>query len=302
MAAITFFTQGPDGRYAPTKYARSLWAPRTLNGPAICAIAAETAEAEAGHTSTGLRPARFTIDLFKAAREVPTLTRSRVVRDGRRIRVVDVEVLQFLDADAADAAVDESTEPVLVARATTVFLRPSTPPPGQRWQPATQDDFPRPPATEPGSYEAWFGHDKNVNGGLEPFWDNNIGSHQNAARKRMWTVPIGGVTSPPSPFVRSVTGAEATSLMGNWGSSGIGFINCDLTVTLARLPVGDRVGLQADTHLEADGISTSTSGLFDEQGRFGTGIVTAVNNAAAEIDFTAAANQGPVSDNPSAAE
>ena len=44
--------------------------------------------------------------------------------------------------------------------------------------------------------------------------------------------------------------------------------------------------MEADSHVENDGISVSTSGLYDEHGMFGTGLVTAVNNAAAEIDFT----------------
>ncbi len=90
----------------------------------------------------------------------------------------------------------------------------------------------------------------------------------------------------PSPYVRVVMAAESTSLVTNWGSEGIGYINCDLTVAISRLPEGDRVGLQADTHITADGLSVGTATLFDARGPIGTGMVTAVSNAAAQIDFS----------------
>ena len=89
-----------------------------------------------------------------------------------------------------------------------------------------------------------------------------------------------------TPFVRAAISAESTSLICNWGTTGIGFINCDLTVALSRLPRGDRIGVEADSHAEHDGISASTAGLYDVDGMWGVGMVTAVNNAAAEIDFT----------------
>ena len=40
--------------------------------------------------------------------------------------------------------------------------------------------------------------------------------------------------------------AEATSLVTNLGTHGVGYINGDLTVGFARLPVGDWIGVQAD--------------------------------------------------------
>jgi hypothetical protein len=59
-----------------------------------------------------------------------------------------------------------------------------------------------------------------------------------------------------SPFVRAVMIAGATSLvtnLGNWAS---------------------------------DGISVGTATLIDTQGAFGSGMVTAVANPAAQIDFS----------------
>ncbi len=52
---------------------------------------------------------------------------------------------------------------------------------------------------------------------------------------------------------------ETTSLMTNWGTAGIGFINADLTLALSRLPEGPEIGIEADNHLSVDGISVGST-------------------------------------------
>ena len=54
---------------------------------------------------------------------------------------------------------------------------------------------------------------------------------------------------------------------------------------LSRLPVDDWIGLEADSHWASDGIAVGAATLFDRDGAFGTGLVTAVSNPAAQIDF-----------------
>ncbi|GAB22808.1 hypothetical protein GOPIP_031_04300 [Gordonia polyisoprenivorans NBRC 16320 = JCM 10675] len=274
MSDIAFFRPDTDGRVLPLAYARSLWAPGTLNGPAVCALAAHAAEQRIAEP--GFRAARFTIDLFKAAREIPTSTRARVLRSGGRIRVAEVDVVQFPDDSAAEAE-------VIVARATAVFLRESQNPPGQRWQRDVGARTFSPPTTAVDDWAPRFASDAAGVGE----WDSNMGNHQNGLRKRVWTRAAPAVVGAElTPFVRAAISAESTSLICNWGTTGIGFINCDLTVALSRLPRGDRIGVEADSHTEHDGISASTAGLYDVDGMWGVGMVTAVNNAAAEIDFT----------------
>lgn len=286
MDDYAFFIPVDGGDADPTPYARSLWAPGTLNGPAVCALAALRAEELAADTDAGaaFRPARFTIDLFKVARDVRTRTRQRVARAGRRIRVVEVDVLQADAGQAGHQHADDPHDGVLVARATAVFLAESSNPPGERWsRPPGWTTF-TPPDGEIDDPFPRFSSDTPESGGA---WGSDMKEHQNGARKRLWT--RGGTAlagHPVTPFARAVTAAESTSLAGNWGSTGIGFINCDLTVALSRLPVGDRVGVEADSHTEFDGISVSTSGLYDRSGMFGVGMVTAVDNRAAQIDFT----------------
>lgn len=272
MAELTFFTRDAASRYLPAPRAFSLWGPDALNGPAVCAVAAHAVEDR--HSRAGWRPARFTIELFKAARGLPTQVRTRVARSGGRILVVDFDVVQDVPA----------TGETLVASGVTVFLSESTNPPGSRWsRPAAELTF-SPPSSDDcrdgDDVRPWFGGDDG--------WTSVMSDLQHAGRKRMWSAPIPVAPGAPlTPFQRAVIAAESTSLMTNWGEGGIGFINCDLTVAIARLPRGTRIGVESDSHLEADGISIGTASLYDETGPFGSATVTAVENTRAMIDFTA---------------
>jgi hypothetical protein len=117
-------------------------------------------------------------------------------------------------------------------------------------------------------------------------WDPDGAVHQNTSRKRVYHRTIDVVAGEAaSPFVRTVVASEATSLVTNLGTRGIGYINGDLTTALSRLPLGDYIGVQADSHWCADGISVGSATLFDDSGPFGTGMVTAIANPAAQIDF-----------------
>ncbi|MFZ2511537.1 MAG: acyl-CoA thioesterase domain-containing protein [Gordonia sp. (in: high G+C Gram-positive bacteria)] len=266
MAEHTFFTRDTASRYLPAPRAFSLWGPDALNGPAVCAVAAHAVET--GHTRAGWRPARFTIELFKAARGLPTEVRTRVARSGGRILVIDFDVLQD----------DPESREVLVASGVTVFLREGTNPPGSRWsRPAAELTFAAPIVDDTDAHPR-FGGDAG--------WTSTMADMQHAERKRMWSAPIPvAPDSPLTAFQRAVIGGESASLMTNWGEGGIGFINCDLTVAIARLPRGTRIGIEADSHWEADGISIGTASLYDEAGPFGSAAVTAVENSRAMIDF-----------------
>ena len=254
------FTQAGEDRYLPTRYAQSHWGADHLNGPALVGLAARTLEANYGEVD--FMPARLTVDLFKAARGVPTTTKVGLIRDGRRVRNSECEIMQ-----------DGAT----VARATMVQYRRAEPPRGQQWVSDTDFDWP-----------AEFGEaGLSYMGSDGVGWTSGIGEHQNTARKRFINRMIDVVEGHDNtPFVRATMIAEGTSLVTNLGTGGVGYINGDLTVALARLPVDEWMGVQADSHRAADGISVGSATLFDRIGAFGSGLVTAVGNPAAQIDFT----------------
>lgn len=253
-----FIQTAPD-RFLPTVSAQSHWGEDHLNGPALVALVARTLEE--AHGLDDFMPARLTVELFKAARGVETTATTRLVRDGRRVRNSECELIQ-------DGAV--------VVKAVLVQYRRSAAPRGEEWSAST--DFVPPPESDD-KHPMSMGSD---DGG----WSSAIADHQNTSRKRTFNRTVDVVSGASnSPFVNAAMAAEGTSLVTNLGTAGVGYINGDLTVALARLPLGDWIGVQADSHLVADGVGVGTATLFDHAGPFGSGTVTAVSNPAAQIDF-----------------
>lgn len=257
---LAHFTLTDDGAFIPTRFAQSHWGEDHLNGPAVVGLVARVLETHCG--SDDFMPTRLTTDLFKAARGVKTTVEVRVVRDGRRVRSAECDVLQ--DGKA-------------VARATLLQYRRSSPPPGEQW--TAPVSVPQPPQPD-GEVLPYVGSEE---GG----WTRSPGTHQNTSRKCFFNDGIDVVAGEKnSPFVRAAMIAESTSLVTNLGTKGIGYINGDLTVALSRLPLDDWLAVQADSHWAADGIAVGTATLFDRHGAFGSGVVTAVANPAAQIDFS----------------
>ena len=254
------FTQTTADTFLPTDNAQSHWGDDHLNGPAVVGLVARVLEETYGHDD--FLPARLTVDLFKAARGVPTVALTRLVRDGRRVRNSECELVQ---------------DGVVVVRGILVQYRRSAPPRGGEW--TATEDF-TPPSDVEDAWSIYIGSD-------DAEWSHAIADHQNTSRKRFVhrsVDVIAGIEN--TPFVNAVMAAEGTSLVTNLGSAGVGYINGDLTVALARLPSQGWIGAQADAHWTSDGVAVGTATLFDGAGPFGSGMVTAISNPKARIDFT----------------
>ena len=252
----------------PQDVARSLWREDQMHGVAISGALArevETAVAAAGRTD--LRPARFTVDLFKAPSMGPCRVASTVVREGARLMLLDATLAQ---------------DDVVVARASALFLKATENPDGEVWGPR---DAPVPPPLEvaPVSEEARV-----------PFffsdpvgWSQNFAEHQNGDRKQTWQVPLGIVLGEQATPFQGLAGvADATSMVVNWGTAGVQYINTDITLAISRVPVSLEVGLAATSWYSVDGIATGTATVFDRLGPIGTSTVTSIANARRSVDFT----------------
>jgi len=262
---VAFFAPDGDG-YLPLPASASRWSADMVTGPAVCGLIARAVERD--HLVDGFVPSRLTVDLFRPVRSTHLTTQTALVRSGRRIRVADVEVVQ---------------EGVTVARASAVFLLATATPPGEVWSRPERlvgpGDEVR--AAADGLVAPWFG-----SGDDGPGWTPSMADHQGAARKRMWTrMPHVLADEVPTPFTRAVMTGETTSMMTNWGSSGVGYINADVTVALARLPVGEDIGVEADHHISADGIAVGSATLYDRNGPIGSCTVTALANAQRQVDL-----------------
>ncbi len=220
------------------------WAPNTLMGRYLAGLIAWGVERDG---SPGLQPARLTVDMFRPPTMGRTTVETRVVRTGRRIEVIDAEV--FVDGS-------------LVCRGSVVQLHRSNEPEGERWMPAEWQP-PRPHTLErmAGRAGAPLPWDQRAHGS----W-GEIGS-----RRAIWLRDVEPFVTGeiPSPFLRAALAADNANGALNAGPLGLAFINADVTMTLARLPIGEWIGLDPVSRAESDGVSTGAADLYDEQGRIG---------------------------------
>ena len=78
-----------------------------------------------------------------------------------------------------------------------------------------------------------------------------------------------------SPAMRAVAAADfGNGLSWVLPAERYLFANADLSRHLHRLPVGDWIGLMAQTQMDGSGAGTTLSRLFDEQGGFGVAVQT----------------------------
>jgi hypothetical protein len=255
-----FVADGKD--YVPTRLARGPWGP-SISGNYVGGMLGRAVQQEVDDAD--LQPARLTVDLLRPVALQPLQMQSSVMRDGRRLRLVDAIMTQ---------------NDVIVARASGLFLRRSehttvdtvwTSPVDMPELPAEPvmlaDDVPMvfhsygrdPVAGSPGvGIKEWRHH------GQKFAW----------MRETKFLVD----DEPLSPFTRAVMAGDVTSSLTNWGTEGLQFINADYTVTLSRLPEGVYIGLAAVTHYSHAGVATGVATLFDETGPIGSGMATALAN------------------------
>lgn len=267
---LAYFTARGDA-LLPTDIARSAWKDTQMHGVAVSGALARTAEttlAEIGRED--LRPARFTVDLFKPAGMEPCHLIGEVTRQGPRIALIDVTLTQG---------------GVRVARAAALFLKPSEPAPGDLWSP---DVRPAPPTEQevplPTGPRAPYLLSEVP--GAKATWTQSFREHQNGARKHIWNTALPVVAGEPVTGFQAVAAfADSASLATNWGSNGVEYINTDITLALARLPEGDEVGLAALDRVEEDGIAVGTAAVLDRQGQIGTVVITSLANARRTVNF-----------------
>ncbi|MBF8190806.1 thioesterase family protein [Nonomuraea sp. K274] len=222
---------------------------RLLGGLAARAIEERCAE-------PGLRFARLTVDLFRSSPMLPVTVETTLVRDGRRIRVADATI---------------STDLGVIGRAAAVLLREGEQPGGEQGVVTPAWDAP-PPSGPP------------VDGGVwtPPFDLWRLSGRDEPGAGRVWMRERHPLVDdePITPFVRAALAADFASPLSNSGTDGLRFINADYTLTLARVPAGDLIGVEATGHLSADGVATGQVTLHDTAGPIGFCLVTALANAA----------------------
>lgn len=258
MTVDAFFSIDADGRAVPRPEARSPWSADMLHGRLLAGLAARAVDAH--HLDGGMRPARLTIDLFRSPAMEPVEVAHRRVRDGGRVRVVEVD----LHVGGHHSA-----------RATVVLLRAGTHPDGTPW---TRDpwDVPHPdeidvPTPSPTQSLASFQ--------IRAVGGRGFGT---SGQKQVWLRDERPLVDGEdlTPFERVAIASDFASPLGNSSDQGLAFINADITLYLGRLPRGEWIGIEVGAHVGADGVAVTRSDLFDLEGAVGFTDVCAVANAA----------------------
>jgi hypothetical protein len=261
----SIFIPAGDGRFEPTEHARGPWDPRALHGGAPAALI--TRAFERMGPGAQLPIARLGFELLKPIPLAPLTLKTRFVREGRRVQELAAE----LTADVGGTGAEE-----LVCRASALRLQP------------VPDDLPSSgrasPSTMPGP-ESGRAVEYALNraagtsfatSGMEMSWLDDpwgLGPAKVWMRLRHPLLPGERVT----PLVLAV----ATADFGNGVSAELPFedylfINADLTIHLWRQPLGEWIGLNAQTLLQGGGTGVAESVLHDERGTVGRAFQTLV--------------------------
>ncbi len=263
---LSFFRADGDG-LMPTEMALSSWGRGHLHGVAVSgALGREVERVVAGLGRDDLTPTRHSVDLFRPATMAHCDLSSTVVRNGPRLCLVDVVLSQ-------------GGEPV--ARSSTTWLKQTEPTPGRAWEPSERPALPPldvvPESSEP---RVPFLHSS-------AGWSQNFGEHQNDARKSSWSTAVPIVAGEPlTPFQAVSSIADGINLVVSWGTRGVEHINSDVTLTLARRPVGTEIGLEALDRVEGDGVAVGAASVFDREGPLGNVVMTSLANLTRAIDMT----------------
>jgi hypothetical protein len=251
-----FFSTSAEGVVVPRAHARSPWSPDMMHGRLLAGLAA--LHVERRHLEDGLRPARLTIDLFRSPPMERVEEASRVLRAGRRIKVVEV-VQSIAGAE--------------VARAVVVLMRTGSHPDGAVWSPPpwdapAPDQVPAPPDSPMRQLTS-----------MEVRAIDGMGFGADGQR-RVWLRDaldlVDGETL--SPFQRLAMASDFASPLANSSTEGLRFINGDITVLVGRLPVGEWIGIEVGAHIGHQGIAVARCDLHDERGRIAFVDVSAVTN------------------------
>jgi hypothetical protein len=248
MASATtpaFYESEPSGALQPTALAAGPpWLPGTQHGSMVAALIARAAEAVPA--AVPMQLARLSVDLTRAVPTGRTRLRTSVAREGRRVQVVDVELLVAGEVRARGSVLRIRVEPGLASA--------SAP-----WP----------------DHEAGSGPDSPTIAsplGPDPLWDAHDARWQHAApgEGSVWLRPHRQLVEgePLSPTLRAALVADL--IMSNGGAvADRTVVNPDLTLFLHRPPVGPWINVRSRVRIGPDGIGQSEGSLHDEQGWVG---------------------------------
>ncbi|MGD9792962.1 MAG: thioesterase family protein [Acidimicrobiia bacterium] len=240
-----------DGLLHPTDLSVGPWTPNVQHGAAVCG--AVTRAVEALPTAQPMDIVRQATDLSRGVPMGPTRVDTRVLREGKRLQVVEADIIVGGE---------------IYARANVLRMRRSP----------VIDDADR-PAPWPGEAEAGARPEVNAhpelwNGplamSLQPMWER-----WQPGRGAVWIKMTSELVAgePLTPPLRASLSAEMIMTSGHAVSlDRYIVINADISMSLTRMPIGDDIRVTSTVRLSDDGYGVSEGELYDTTGRFGSGL------------------------------
>jgi len=251
-----------DGLYLPTDRSRGPWDPAFLHGGAAAALLVHGVEAE--RKDPAMVISKIAIDLMRPVPAAPLALSAQVVRDGKRVRYVDV-TLRSMDQ--------------LIARAAAVMLRPSALYAGQEAAPAQAvikgwETLPLRPWMDRPDERKLFHTGLEIRLLREPY---------TGEPSLVWArVPYDFLPGRPlTPTVHAAALSDLTNGIGMMSVPGAlrPFINPEITLYLVREPVGGWFCLEGVGRAEHAGLATSNVNFHDAGGLVGHACLASMANA-----------------------
>jgi hypothetical protein len=244
-----------DDQFLPTDLTRGGWSNDAQHGSPPSGLLARAIERVS--TASPMQVARFTIDLFRPVPLEPLRVETHVLRDGRRIQVVEA-ILRHGDIE--------------VGRATGLKIRTVD----IELPDVAQEPWDQPPPPEDavpvenfwtfgGSNLARFHRDAVE---IRSFDNSFMQYGPGVSWFRLRQPVVAG--EEPTPFVRLATVAD----MSNGNSQALDpeaylYVNPDITLYAHRLPEGAWIGMKSAAHQHRSGIGLADTRVFDRGGPLG---------------------------------
>lgn len=238
-----FVPGGTDGEWEvfhATEHTVSAWGPELQHGSPPAALLTRAMERLDG--GAGARIARVAVDLLGAIPPAEVRTRARVTRPGRRIQLLEAELLAgdrpVARASAWRLRTSDSSSAVHSAEAPRSLPEPGGVPSLLRWESGYLDSL---DIREEPDGTAWARHTVAL-----------VAGEQMTPAERVMCI------------ADTANGVGAVLDPKDWR-----FLNTDLVVHLHRLPLGEWIGVAAEASIGPDGVGTTAGTLYDTTGALG---------------------------------
>ena len=251
MDEAFYFAEGDT--FIPTQATVGPWDPKLQHGSPIASLLGSRFEQQAGPST---RVSHFALEFLGRVPLAPMDVKASVVRPGKKIALFEATAsiagraavrasawtLATSDGRHAPVRIDEPLPPMPATAASTYF-----------------ESVPR------------FGYGD----ALE--WRFAEGAFDRPGPATVWTrLRVAIVRGEPvTPLCRVLAMVDsANGISGELDVSRFLFVPVNLTVSLARHPAGEWVGMSATTSLAGDGAGVTHAHLFDERGMLGEALQT----------------------------